>query len=97
MTLFQRAQDHFLLVISVLALVVTLALVVGMTANCGTGKVACQVIDTAHEACAVIRYLGPDGKVRTVKVSNEEISAFGKRVATARAAAKKAEVEGGVE
>ena len=52
---------------------------------CGHGATACKVIDAANEACAVIRYLGPDGKVYSVQVSNEELASFGQRTAAKRA------------
>lgn len=37
----------------------------------------CQAIDAAKDACAVITYLGPDGKPRTVRVSQAELNDFG--------------------
>ena len=58
-------------------------------AGCGHGATACKVVDAAHEACAVIKYLGPDGEVRQVRVTQEELQQFGQEVASKRAAAAK--------
>lgn len=38
---------------------------------------ACKVVDLAKEACTVISYLTPDGKVAQVRVSREELTEFG--------------------
>jgi hypothetical protein len=70
------------------SLVITMVLLTfgSLLLACGSGKAACAVIDTAHEACSVIKYLGPDGKVQTVKVSSQELATFGQYTATMRAA-----------
>ena len=51
--------------------------------GCGYGKPACTVIDAMHNACAVIRYLGPDGKMHEVKLTPADLAALAeaKRVA----------------
>lgn len=67
-------------------LLLCLALVTG----CGAGGKACAVIDTAHQACTIIRYLGPDGKTQDVQVSSEEIAAYGRATAARRAAHRRA-------
>jgi hypothetical protein len=54
-------------------------------AGCGKGAVACAVVDAAHQACTVVKYMGPDGKVREVRVSQEELASFGQRTEAARA------------
>jgi hypothetical protein len=65
----------------ILLFVVTLA-------GCGYGKVACQIVDTAADACQVVRYLGPDGKPRDVRVPREELIAVAQKEEAKQAAAK---------
>jgi hypothetical protein len=64
---------------------VAVALLALCLSACGHGATACKVIDVAHEACSVVRYLGPDGKVHEVQVSSQELAAFGQTMATKRA------------
>ena len=45
--------------------------------GCGYGKPACTVIDAAHEACTVIRYLDKDGTVREVSITPSELQTLG--------------------
>ena len=47
--------------------------------SCGYGKPACTVIDAMHNACAVVRYLGPDGKVREVKLEPQDLAAMAEK------------------
>jgi hypothetical protein len=54
---------------------------------CGAVNGACQVVDTAHHACTVLRYLGPDGGVEEVNVSGEEVASFARETKARRAAA----------
>lgn len=56
-------------------------------AACGAVNGACQVVDTAHHACTVLRYLGPDGGVEEVNVSGEEVASFARETKVRRAAA----------
>jgi hypothetical protein len=67
------------------ALLATLLTIIVMSA-CGHGKTACQVVQAAQESCAVIKYMGPDGKEQSVQVTPEELAAFGARVQAARKA-----------
>ena len=60
--------------------------------GCGYGKTACSIIDTAHDACVVLRYLGPDGKPRDVRVPRAELEAYARMTA-----AKQAAADGGAE
>jgi hypothetical protein len=48
---------------------------------------ACAIVDTAKEACTVIRYLDATGKEAEVRVSREELREFGREAATRHAAA----------
>jgi hypothetical protein len=57
---------------------------------CGYGAKACKVIDAAHDVCTVVRYMAPDGTVREVQVSSEELAAFGTALE-----AKRAQPDGG--
>ena len=59
---------------------------------CGAGKIACQVIKTANEACTIIEMIGADGKVVQVPVTNEELAGFGKMASARRQAEKQAGV-----
>lgn len=68
-----------------------LVLALTLTA-CGVGKVACQIIKTANEACTVIEMIGADGKVVQVPVTNEELAGFGQMAAARRTAEKQAGV-----
>jgi hypothetical protein len=65
------------------------ALALSLTA-CGYGAKACKVIDAAHDVCTVVRYMAPDGTVREVQVSSEELAAFGTALE-----AKRAQPDGG--
>jgi hypothetical protein len=60
--------------------------------GCPASKVACQVIKTANEACAVIEMVGVDGKPVQVPVTNEELQGFGKMASARRQAEKQAGV-----
>jgi hypothetical protein len=40
--------------------------------GCGVGGKVCSVVDLAHHACTVVKYLGPDGKEHEVKLTPEE-------------------------
>lgn len=57
-------------------------------ASCGYGAAACKIIDTAHDACTVLRYMEADGTVREVHVTREELAELGR--AAARREAEKA-------
>jgi len=54
----------------------------------GWGGTACKIVDAAQTACTVVKYLGPDGKEREVRVSREEFQEFGREMSTKRAAEK---------
>ena len=56
---------------------------------CGYGAKACKIVDAAHDVCTVVRYLAPDGTVREVQVSSEELAAFGTALEAKHAAAGK--------
>lgn len=43
---------------------------------CGYGGKACKVVDLAHNACTVVRYLGPDGKTHEVTLTPAELAAL---------------------
>jgi len=58
--------------------------------GCGYGQVACQVVDTAHDACTVLRYMGPDGKPAEVKVPSSELAAFAHETSMRQGAARDA-------
>ncbi len=72
----------------VLCAVVALGLVLffAQLVGCGVGKTACSIIDTAAEACVVLRYLGPDGKVHDVRVPRSELEGFARMSAAQQAA-----------
>lgn len=57
-------------------------------ASCGYGRQVCQIIDTAQDACTVIRYLGPDGEEREVRVPRAELQRFAQKEAARQAAIK---------
>lgn len=57
---------------------------------CGYGAKACKIIDVAHSACTIVQYLAPDGSVREVQVSPDELAAFGTALE-----AKRAQPDGG--
>ena len=68
-------------------LIVVLALSLSACALFRSGvDTTCKIVDTAHDVCTVIRYLGPDGKVHEEKVTAEEMAAFGKQLSAKRAA-----------
>lgn len=74
-------------------LAVVVAFVVAFVAGCGPvpkpdAKSACQVIDAANKACAVVKYLGDDGKPAEVQLTPDEVAALGKATAAKRAGAK---------
>ncbi len=69
-------------------LIVLLGAIIAISHGCGYGKVACQVIDTAADACTVLRYLGPDGKPQEVRVPRAELEQFAKTEAARQAAAQ---------
>jgi hypothetical protein len=71
-----------------LSYVVLAAFAYSLTA-CGYGAKACKVIDVAHEACSVVRYLAPDGTVREVQVSPEDLTTLGVALEAKRAKAGK--------
>lgn len=54
----------------------------------GWGSTTCKVVDAASAACTVLKYMGPDGKEHEVRVSREEMAAFGEEAAAKRAAEK---------
>jgi hypothetical protein len=60
-------------------------------AACGHGAAVCGVVDVtaeaAQQACTVLRYLGPDGKVYEVRMTNKELAEYGRKTAAQRAAA----------
>lgn len=58
--------------------------------GCGYGRPVCQVIDTAADACTVLRYLEKDGTVREVRVPKGELERFARTEAARQAAAKEA-------
>lgn len=68
-------------------------LLVGAAAGCGHGSTACLVVDAAQQACTVIKYMGPDGQPRQVRVSKEELQQFGRDMAQKRAVARALEAE----
>lgn len=53
--------------------------------DCGAGSTVCTVIDAAHGACAVIRYLGPDGKMHEQHVSGRDLARHAQALASASA------------
>lgn len=59
-------------------------------AACGHGAAVCGVVDVASEAaqqaCTVLRYLGPDGKVHEVRMTNKELAEYGQELAARKAA-----------
>jgi hypothetical protein len=70
--------------------VITLFVLALSLTACGYGAKACKVIDAAHDVCTVVRYMAPDGTVREVQVSSEELAAFGTALE-----AKRAQPDGG--
>jgi hypothetical protein len=60
---------------------------VGVLGACGYGKPACEVIDVAHANCTWLRYLEPDGTMKSVAISQEDAREFGRVVSAKRAAA----------
>jgi hypothetical protein len=81
----RRTLARILPPVPVMVLALAMGVVAGLLTGCGHGATACKVIDVAHEACSVVRYLGPDGKVHEVPVSQEEMAAFGLAMAAKRA------------
>ncbi len=61
-----------------------LLLVVALLSGCGHGSKACAVVDVAHNACSVVRYLAPDGT--TEELTPDDLA----KVAAAKKAARKA-------
>lgn len=57
-----------------------------LSVGCGAGGKACAIIDAAHQACTVVRYLGPNGEQREVKVTKAELEAFARETAERQAA-----------
>ena len=73
-------RERLYRVAELIGICVIIGTVVMLSSNgacgCGYGKVACSIVDTAADACVVLRYLGPDGKMRQVRVPREELQAF---------------------
>lgn len=54
-------------------------LIANILAGCaGWGATTCTVVDLAHDACGVIRYLDENGKPVEMKVTNEDMKAVAK-------------------
>lgn len=53
----------------------------------GCVKQACEVIDAANKGCHLLQYLTADGKVESVEVSTDELTALGRAASARRAAA----------
>jgi hypothetical protein len=68
------------------ALSTALVFIAILGSACGAVNGACQVVDTAHHACTVLHYLGPDGGVEEVNVSGEEVASFARETKARRAA-----------
>lgn len=56
-------------------------------AGCGHGRDVCKLVDAMQDACVVIRYLGPDGEERTVRVPKSVMQDFAAREAARQAEA----------
>lgn len=63
---------------------IVLFLLLTSAQGCGYGKPACTVIDAAAQACTVVRYLGPDGKVVEEPVSADKLTEQAKAQRKAR-------------
>ena len=53
---------------------------------CGHGAKVCAVVDVAHDACSVVRYLAPDGTTEELSAKDLADLAKAKKVARERAA-----------
>lgn len=60
------------------AAMVSMVAIATLFTGCGAVNAACQTVDAVQHACTVIRYLDADGGVEEVKVSREEVAAFGR-------------------
>lgn len=63
-----------------------------LLAGCaGWGKTACQVVDASEQACTVVRFMGADGKMHEVPLTQQEVNEMGQKKAAKMAAEKAAE------
>ena len=55
-----------------------LGLFLFLLSGCAHAKSVCTVVDMAHKACTLLRYIDEQGQVRSVRLTADEVRAIGR-------------------